>query len=230
LLVEDNPDTRELIETYVHRTGASIDCASNGRQGVAMATARDYDLIFFDMQMPDRDAVGAIKLLRNNGYSNPVVSLTANAELPNREQCFSAGADDYLVKPLNLSFLCDTLNKYLDDAEAVDSADTKPAVEVRRQSEAFYSSPRYQAIVERFKTRLPALFNELTAAVREKNWDMVQSRSHDLKGMGGTLGFAEITEVAAKMNQLVKEKDYDSVLQAHAELEDQCLSILGGSQ
>ena len=229
LLVEDNPDNRELIEMYVHKTGAKIDFAKNGRQGVEMAAAKNYDLILMDMQMPVMDGVEAIKLLRENGYSKPIVSLTANAMLSNREECFSAGANDYLVKPINLSSFYEALNKYLARTENTDDSAAKSGDDIHNRSDTFYSSPGYLAIVERFKQKLPALIEEIADAVHSSNWDVVQSKSHDLKGMGGTMGFAEITEVAGKMNNLVKEKDYERVLQAHAELENQCQSILSSS-
>ena len=228
LLVEDNADNRELIEMYVHKTGARIDFARNGREGVEMAGAGHYDLIFMDMQMPVMDGVEAIKLLRKNGYDKPIVSLTANAMLSNREECFSAGANDYLVKPINLSLFYDTLNKYLVE-NGPDNNKDQPRQETKGRSDVFYSSPSYLAIVERFKQKLPKLVEELAAAIDSQDWDVVQSKSHDLKGMGGTMGFTEITEVAGKMNNLVKEKDYERVVQTSAELEDQCQNIMRGS-
>ena len=227
LLVEDNPDNRELIEMYVHKTGAQIDFAKNGRQGVDMAASREYDLVFMDMQMPVMDGVEAIKRLRENGYDKPIVSLTANAMLSNREECFSAGANDYLVKPINLTLFYDTLNRYLSEAEDIDNISDE--AENDSSSDAFYSSPSYLAIVERFKQKLPSLIEELTTAVQSQNWDVVQSKSHDLKGMGGTMGFAEITEVAGKLNNLVKEREYDRVIQTHEELENQCQNIMRSS-
>ena len=228
LLVDDNPDNRELIELYVQKTGANIDIAKNGREGVEMASGGAYDLIFMDMQMPVMDGVEAIKLLRKNGYQGPIVSLTANAMLSNREECLSAGANDYLVKPVNLSMFYDTLNRYLTAAVASDDAKDDGERDISSRSDAFYSSPGYMAIVERFKKKLPALIEELSTAVNSEAWDVVQSKSHDLKGMGGTMGFAEITEVAAKLNHLVKEKDYKRVIQANAELANQCQAIIRG--
>ena len=228
LLVEDNPDNRDLIEMYVNKTGATIDFAKNGRQGVDMAGEKHYDLIFMDMQMPVMDGVEAIKLLRTNGYSRPIVSLTANAMLSNREECFSAGANDYLVKPINLTQFYETLNKYLVRVDSNENPDTEAQQEAARKSDAFYSSPSYLAIVERFKKKLPVLVEELSAAVQSEDWEVVQSKSHDLKGMGGTMGFAEITEVAGKMNIQVKEKEYDRVMQTYAELETRCNHIMQG--
>ena len=226
LLVEDNPDNQQLIEMYVGKTGAKLDIVENGREGVDKALANDYDLVIMDMQMPVLDGLEAIKLLRESGYTKPVISLTANAMLSNRDKCLAAGASDYLVKPLDLAKFFDTLNKYLADAEPISGTEPEITDEVNRKSADFYNSSSYLDIVERFKKKLPQMVAELSEAVLSKNWDVVQSKSHDLKGLGGTLGLHEITDVAARMNIQVKEKDYDQVAQTSTELQRKSQSIL----
>ncbi|MBT8438860.1 MAG: response regulator, partial [Gammaproteobacteria bacterium] len=226
LLVEDNPDNRQLIGMYIDRTGAELDIAENGQDGVEKALADHYDLVLMDMQMPVLDGLEAIKKLRKNGYTQPVVSLTANAMLSNRDQCLAAGADDYLVKPIDLAKFYQTLNKHLDDVEEIVDMDPEISEDVHKKSNDFYNSSNYLDIVERFKQKLPQMVEELSEAVLSKNWDLVQSKSHDLKGLGGTLGLHEITDVAGRMNLQVKEKNYDQVAMTSTELEQKSRSAL----
>jgi len=226
LLVEDNPDNQHLIAMYVGRTGATLDIVENGQEGVDKALTTDYDLVLMDMQMPVLDGLEAIKLLRENGYTKPVISLTANAMLSNREKCLAAGANDYLVKPINLAKFYETLNKYLAEAEQITGSEPDITDEVHKKSTDFYQSSSYLDIVERFKQKLPQMVAELSEAVHSQNWDVVQSKSHDLKGLGGTLGLQEITDVAGRMNIQVKEKDYDQVAQTSTELQQKSQNIL----
>ena len=226
LLVEDNPDNRELIGMYVGRTGAEMDIAKNGQEGVDKALSSSYDLILMDMQMPVMDGLEAIKQLRMNRYKGPIASLTANAMLSSREECLAAGADEYLVKPIDLVKFYDTLNSYLAEAEDIVDPDPEITKDVDKKSKDFYNSSSYLDIVERFKQKLPKMVEELSVAVLEQNWDLVQSKSHDLKGLGGTLGLHEITDVAGRMNLQVKEKNYEEVVLTSTELQLKSQNVL----
>jgi PAS domain S-box-containing protein len=220
LLVEDSPDNQQLIAMFIRRTGASVDIAEDGQQGIDMAMISDYDLILMDMQMPVLDGMEAIALLRDNGYTGPVVSLTANALLTNREKCLAAGANDYLVKPIDVTQFYETLNRYLDRARPdTGSAD-------RGNYDDYYLSPGYLELVERFKQNLPHLLAEISEAVHLQDWKEAQIKSHDLKGIGGTMGYPELTEVAGRLNIHVKNKNYSQAEQTTAELESWYQHIL----
>ena len=93
-------------------------------------------------------------------------------------------------------------------------------------SKDFYNSPRYLAIVERFKQELPDMVKELSEAVQMENWGRVKDKSHELKGIGGALGFPQITVIARQMYTQVSDKNYDYVKLTCAELEKQCQSLV----
>ena len=93
-------------------------------------------------------------------------------------------------------------------------------------SKDFYSSPRYLAIVERFKQELPEMVKEISEAVRMENWALVKDKSHDLKGIGGAMGFPQITEIALQMYTHAGEESYDQVKLTCAELEKECQSLV----
>jgi len=166
-----------------------------------------------DMQMPVLDGMEAIALLREKGYTGPVASLTANAMLTNREKCLAAGANDYLVKPIDLTLFYEVLNRYLA------AAGPETGTADRGKYNDYYSSEGYRQLVERFRQNLPHLLAEISEAVHLHDWNQVQIKSHDLKGIGGTMGYPELTEVAGRLNIQVKNKNYNQVEQTSAELE-----------
>ncbi|WP_425615841.1 ATP-binding protein [Anatilimnocola sp. NA78] len=110
LLAEDGPDNQRLISYILKKAGAEVTIVDNGRSATieALAAAADnrpYDVVLMDMQMPIMDGYAACRLLREQGYSHPVVALTAHAMSGDRDRCLAAGCDDYATKPLNRSQL-----------------------------------------------------------------------------------------------------------------------------
>jgi CheY-like chemotaxis protein len=113
LLVEDNEMIQQLIKTYLIKMGLSVTLAENGVIAVSLAQQHKYDLIYMDMQMPVMSGIDAVKVLRENDYQGPIVMLTANATLADRNLCKNMGSDDFLTKPVNRQQLYETTKKYL---------------------------------------------------------------------------------------------------------------------
>ena len=106
LVVEDVKFNQLLIGALLRKAGAEVTLAGDGREGYeeAMKAERDenpFDLVLMDMQMPVMDGYEATRKLRAEGYSRPVVALTAHAMVGDREKCIDAGCTDYATKPLD---------------------------------------------------------------------------------------------------------------------------------
>ena len=105
LLVEDGPDSQRIIAFMLKKSGADVTLADNGQVAcelalTAMAEGRPFDVILMDMQMPVMDGYDATKKLRAEGYTWPIIALTAHAMTGDREKCLECGCDDYIIKPL----------------------------------------------------------------------------------------------------------------------------------
>jgi HPt (histidine-containing phosphotransfer) domain-containing protein len=70
------------------------------------------------------------------------------------------------------------------------------------------------------------MVKELSDAVRMENWDRVKDKSHELKGIGGAMGFPKITEIARQMYIQAGDQNYDQVTLTSAELEKECQSLV----
>ena len=113
LLVEDNHLNQQLIQMYLQKMGASVTVAENGAVAVSLAKQHNYDLIYMDMQMPVLSGPDAVRMLRENNYSGPIVMLTANVTLDDRNLCEQAGSNDFLTKPIDRQKLFSITERYL---------------------------------------------------------------------------------------------------------------------
>ena len=115
LVAEDNADNQKLIKIMLQKTGCEVTLADNGRKALDtfFDTPYYFDLILMDIQMPELDGFRALKAIRKKGFNTPIIALTANASKEHREECITAGMDDYLSKPIRKDALMATLIKYL---------------------------------------------------------------------------------------------------------------------
>ncbi len=106
LLVEDNRNISEMVGEYLDRKGFGVDYASNGSDGLRLATEGSYDVIVLDLMLPRMDGLEVCRRLRNEAKkSTPVLMLTARDTLDDKVRGLEVGADDYLVKPFAIQEL-----------------------------------------------------------------------------------------------------------------------------
>lgn len=113
LLIEDSPDNQFLISFVLSKQGARVEIANNGLEGVDMALTNSYDVVLCDIQMPIKDGYDTVRELRLQGYSVPIVALTAHAMKEEQSRALKSGFSDYLTKPIEKSELFATILRLL---------------------------------------------------------------------------------------------------------------------
>jgi osomolarity two-component system, sensor histidine kinase SLN1 len=93
-----------------------------------MATGSRFDLVFMDVQMPNLDGIQSTKLIREMGFSAPIVALTAFAEKSNEDECMASGMDYFLAKPIRRPALKHVLKKYCATIPEEDSELASPKI------------------------------------------------------------------------------------------------------
>lgn len=105
LLIEDNPRLGSLIHDGLTKDGLTVDWQQTLEDGEATLAAAAFDLVLLDLGLPDGDGLDLIRRLRRASDTIPILVLTARGGLSDRITGLDAGADDYLVKPFDISEL-----------------------------------------------------------------------------------------------------------------------------
>jgi len=101
LLVEDHPPLAEAVSDALRRAGFAVDIARTATDARALAAATSYALVLLDLGLPDEDGIALLPVLRAGGRV-PVIVLTARDALHDRVAGLDGGADDYVVKPVEM--------------------------------------------------------------------------------------------------------------------------------
>ena len=105
LVVEDDARLAAVLRQGLSEHGFTVDAASEGAAGLALAVSNDYDAILLDVMLPGKNGFDVLRELRQRGRRTPVLMLTARASVEDRVQGLDLGADDYLLKPFDFSEL-----------------------------------------------------------------------------------------------------------------------------
>lgn len=102
LVVEDEPNIRDLLGTSLRFAGFEVLAAENGATALHLATKNDIDLVVLDVMLPDLDGFTVTQMLRGKGIHAPVLFLTARDSLDDKVKGLTVGGDDYVTKPFSL--------------------------------------------------------------------------------------------------------------------------------
>ena len=111
LYVEDNDDNVYMLKNRLLRAGFSVVVATDGAQGIAMATSEQPDLILMDLTLPDIDGKEATRRIKADPATKciPVIALTAHAMASDKEKALAAGCDDFETKPVEMPRLLEKI-------------------------------------------------------------------------------------------------------------------------
>ena len=102
LIVDDEPNIRDLLTTSLRFAGFAVRAVGNGAQAISAVLEEEPDLIILDVMLPDMNGFGVTKRLRASGYTAPLLFLTAKDDTADKITGLTVGGDDYVTKPFSL--------------------------------------------------------------------------------------------------------------------------------
>jgi two-component system, cell cycle response regulator DivK len=123
LIVEDNEMNLDMLTRRLTRRGYDVVSATDGVEGLQLASYELPDLVLMDMSLPKMDGWEATRHLKSNTETKniPVIALTAHAMVGDREKALEAGCDDYDTKPIDLNRLLLKIGNLLGELNNIDS-------------------------------------------------------------------------------------------------------------
>lgn len=195
LLAEDNIINQRVAKELLNILGASVVIAQNGEEALYLSEQYDFDLIFMDVQMPIMNGLEAVRHIRASGNATPIVGLTANAFMSDRDDCISAGMDDFISKPITL----DKLRKIL---SCFDGSEVHKHLLDRNHIKGLIielGSSMLLELLEAFFSDIEHYLDDALQAMNLGNEDTFDKSLHGLIGSAQTLGLLRISTLAKEL-------------------------------
>ena len=124
LIVDDEPNIRDLLATSLRFAGFSIHAVGNGADAVAAAEKGEPDIILLDVMLPDMNGFSVTKKIRSLGITAPVLFLTARDDTEDKITGLTVGGDDYVTKPFSLDEIVARINAIMRRTKPADQEDS----------------------------------------------------------------------------------------------------------
>jgi len=222
LVAEDNKFNQRVVAAMLDKLGCTFELVENGYEVLDKLRStgnKPYDLVLMDCQMPLLDGyktTGLIRLLDGPVASIPIVALTANALITDRQKCIDSGMDDYLSKPVNMNGLREVLKKMIKDREISGVADdTSILLDRQKLNEMVGSEEAMSEMINLFIDNAKKIFEDIEKNIQQNNFDELLSLSHKLKGMAANAGALSLSQKSAEMESSLKENSGKELILGH---------------
>jgi PAS domain S-box-containing protein len=221
LIVDDNDFNRQVGRELVELTGATVDTANDGAQGVAAVADGDYDLVLMDIQMPVLDGHGAACRIRAMRRDLPIIALTSHALYDEQERALASGMNALLTKPILPALLYATLADWLggnagpaQTASAIPPGAAPaclPAPAHQERADVFDLAgalsrvdgdrPLLERFLRLFRERNAGIVDEIGAALARQDRMTARRLVHALKGGAATIGMVALHSATLRLEE-----------------------------
>ncbi|MBX9723158.1 MAG: response regulator, partial [Candidatus Obscuribacterales bacterium] len=226
LVVEDHPINQEVALLLLKDFGFEAHVANNGREALSLLERVPYAMILMDCQMPELNGFDTTRAIRKletrTGKHIPIIAMTAHAIEGSKEQCLSAGMDDYLSKPFKQQSLKQMINKWILIPAAIENS--LASEQIKTSGAQFYEEDekginiaaikaKYgnysQRLLDLFQEDAPKLISQIEAALNERDKIQLKNAAHSLSGISSTVGANTLKRICTELETIDDDCDWD---------------------
>jgi two-component system sensor histidine kinase/response regulator len=223
LVVDDNALNREVVSDFLMLAGVDVGTASNGIEALKQLKDGDYEAVLMDVHMPVMDGLTAVREIRKEDRWSklPIIALTAQARLEDREASLAAGMNAHLTKPIDETELYRTLLQLLpqtpasvagEDAENSDAGGDRTPLDLSAALARLGNNPeRLSRLLRGFVRDFNAAPAQLVADHLGGDLEGVASLAHAVKGSASYLDAHDLCTSADELEQAARKLDHDTV-------------------
>jgi len=233
LLVEDNPVNREVALELLGRAGAMVSVAANGQLALDALHRASFDAVLMDCQMPVLDGYATTRELRRDPLFRdlPVIAMTANAMVGDREKALAAGMNDHIAKPINVNEMFSTIARWVQPrtvaaAARVDDINSHAAglaladvpglnAQAGLQS-AMGDAALYRRLLRMFRDHQVDFQQRFQQARTEGDLSAARRIAHDMKSSAAFLGAHAVERAATALEEACMRGADDPGIDSHA--------------
>ena len=220
LVAEDNDTNCNLIKRQLDMLGYSCHVAEDGLIALEMLRQNRYSLLLTDCNMPNLDGYKLTSKIREKelaGERLPIVAVTANALQGEDENCFLAGMDDYITKPIELEKLDKIVKKWVFKCGGENLTIKNDGFSWQKNSIDFSVMKKifgdsneelFCLTLGDYLVSAKNIVSQLTIGFEEQDYELIESQSHKLKSSSAAVGANEIAEICSQIENSIKIKDY----------------------
>ncbi len=241
LIVEDNEINQEVAKEILTQSVHSITLANNGLEAVELILKNQYDCVLMDIQMPIMDGYEATDNIRKtfNTEELPIVAMTANALGGDKEKCLAAGMNDYISKPIRVTELLETLNRWVNLGDQKTETqtihensftkkldDNLTLIDLSSGIELMGGESEFYQLLEKFQKQQFNFIERCKNLLLENDLYSIGEEAHNLKGVSANLFINQLPTLAEELTQACRQKKLASVIEQLPQLEKTLQSVL----
>lgn len=229
LLAEDNIINQQVARGMLKQLGLDVDIVENGKQALEQLEQKHYDLVLMDIQMPVMDGYEATARIRQDPRFKdlPVLAMTANAMVGDRERCLAAGMNDHIAKPISPQLLKKVLRRWLPARFTLqdfahrgagrqgaldklaghgDAAISLPVLDRQAGLKRMLNDPDlYQQLLDNFAARYSGAKNELGQMLDDGRYREAVDFLHQLSNSAANLSALAVRGAAIQLESQLRE-------------------------
>lgn len=235
LIVDDNAINREILHDLLLDANPSIEMvmAENGEVAINKMQQSSFDMVLLDIQMPKMNGYETSEHIRKNMKypisETPIIAMTAHALENVAESCFKSGMNDYIAKPIDMTFLANKMNKLLEKKrKTIATLNKYKTIDLEHLKELTKDNKdRILKYIGIFLQNLPDELEVLNRHAENKDFNAIRESLHKIKGITAYMGIKKLSSLFnSPLYSKLEELDSEALKNYFQEIEESCFKAI----